>query len=192
MAAPLETGPPEVRSRRRWPQAGAVVLTVAALTGVFGFGLSRDPSVIRESPLVGKPAPPFALRTLDGDRVVRSADLRGQVVVINFWASWCLECRWEHDDLQAAWGLYRDRGMVLLGVTYQDSEEGARAYLDELGGAWPILTDPGGRTAIDYGVYGAPETMFVAPDGTVAHKVIGPVDFDVLSTWITRLSGERT
>jgi cytochrome c biogenesis protein CcmG/thiol:disulfide interchange protein DsbE len=184
-----EAGTREARDRRRWLVLTAVVAAVAALTALFGFGLSRDPRSIRFSPLMGKPAPDFALRTLGDDRTIRLSDLRGQIVVINFWASWCAPCREEHGDLQLAWNRYRDRGMVLLGVLYQDTEAGARAYREELGGDWPILLDPDSRTAINYGVFGVPETVIVRPDGVVAHKIIGQVSYQELSPWISRLSG---
>jgi cytochrome c biogenesis protein CcmG, thiol:disulfide interchange protein DsbE len=186
-AARVET--PEPRPRRPVLAAVAVGAAVALLTAVLAFGLTRDPGGPPSSPLIGKRAPDFELPLLDGGGVVRLSDLRGQVVVVNFWASWCAPCRDEHPHLQNAWTRYRDQGAVILGVMYQDSAEGARAYLEELGGDWPILQDPGARAAIDYGVFGVPETVFIGPDGIVAHKVIGEVDYLQLSRWITRLSG---
>src|SRR5436190_19105009 len=100
-----------VAKRRRWMVLAAVVAAVGLLTALFAFGLSRDPTEIR-SVLVGRPAPDFALTTLDRTRTVRMADLRGEVVVINFWASWCAPCRQEHPALAAAWDRYRDQGVV--------------------------------------------------------------------------------
>jgi cytochrome c biogenesis protein CcmG/thiol:disulfide interchange protein DsbE len=188
-AAPPRTPAPPSGPRRPVVAAVAVGVAVSVLTAVLGFGLTRDPTEVGRSPLIGKEAPDFELPTLEGDGTVRLSDHRGEVVVINFWASWCNPCRDEHPDLQAAWNTYRDRGMVLLGVMYQDTEAGAREYLEELGGDWPILEDPGARAAIDYGVYGVPETVFIGPDGKVAHKVVGPVTYHQLSSWITRLSG---
>jgi cytochrome c biogenesis protein CcmG/thiol:disulfide interchange protein DsbE len=188
--APPETAAPAAGPRRPVVAAVAVGVAVTVLTAVFAFGLTRDPGESGSSPLIGKQAPGFELPALEGDDTVRLSNHRGQVVVINFWASWCNPCRDEHPDLQAAWNRYRDQGMVLLGVMYQDSEAGARDYLEEFGGDWPILEDPGARAAIDYGVFGVPETVFIAPDGTVAHKVVGPVTYPQLSTWITRLAGE--
>src|SRR6266498_2341812 len=98
--------------RSRWMTGSAVIVGVGLLAALFGFGLGRDPSVIR-SPLLGRRAPDFALRTLDGSRWVRLADLRGQVVVVNFWASWCAACREEHPALTAAWDRYSDQGVLL-------------------------------------------------------------------------------
>src|SRR5439155_8830283 len=94
--------------RRRWVLVGLVVGAVAALTALFGFGLTRDPSLVRPV-LVGRPAPAFSLPSLSpGGSAVRLASLRGQVVVVNFWASWCADCRIEHPSLEAAWERYRD------------------------------------------------------------------------------------
>lgn len=187
----LAPGPAGRRRRSPWVRLGVVLGGVALLTLLLSFGLSRDPSVIR-SALIGRPAPDFALRTLDGSRTVRLSDLRGQVVVINFWASWCADCRIEHQDLAEAWRRYRDRGMVLIGVAFQDRPSASRAYIAELGGGWPQLSDPSSRTALAYGVYGIPETFVIGPDGRVAFKQIGRVRYDRLSQEITRLLPESS
>jgi cytochrome c biogenesis protein CcmG/thiol:disulfide interchange protein DsbE len=180
--------PPTVR--RPWVLAGAVAIAVALVGSLLSFGLSRDPAVLR-SPLIGRPAPDFALRTLDGSGTVRLSDLRGQVVVINFWASWCRDCRVEHPALTAAWQRYRDSGAVVLGVAFQDRKEGSTSFARELAIGYPLLQDPESRTALAYGVYGIPETFFVSPDGRVTHKHIGAVPYEVLSGQITRLLNER-
>ncbi|HEY3210040.1 MAG TPA: TlpA disulfide reductase family protein [Actinomycetota bacterium] len=185
----LDAAPGRRRRRNRWVALGAVLGGVALLTLLLSFGLSRDPTVIR-SALIGRPAPDFALRNLDGSGTVRLSDLRGQVVVINFWASWCADCRIEHSNLAGAWQRYRDRGMVLLGVAFQDRPSASRAYLAELGGDWPQLSDPSSRTALAYGVYGVPETFVIGPDGRVAFKQIGAVSYDRLSEQITSLLPE--
>lgn len=185
----LDPGPGERGRRNRLVVIGAVLAGVALLTLLLSFGLSRDPTLIR-SALIGHPAPGFALRTLDGSKTVRLSDLRGQVVVLNFWASWCADCRIEHPSLAGAWQRYRDRGVVLLGVAFQDRPSASRAYLTDYGGDWPQLSDPDSRTAMAYGVYGVPETFVLGPDGRVAFKQIGPVAFDALSDEITSLLPE--
>jgi len=187
----LDPEPARRRRRNRWTQLGVVLAGVALLTLLLSFGLSRDPTIIR-SPLIGRQAPGFALQTLDGSRTVRLSDLRGQVVVINFWASWCAPCRIEHPVLASAWQRYRDRGMVLIGVAFQDRPSASRAYLAEVGGDWPQLSDPSSRTALAYGVYGVPETYVIGPDGRVAFKQIGPVDYGRLSQEITSLLPESS
>jgi cytochrome c biogenesis protein CcmG/thiol:disulfide interchange protein DsbE len=166
--------------RNRWVVLGGVMAAVAVLTLLLAFGLSRDPTLIR-SPLIGKPAPTFGLLTLDGTKTVRLSDFRGQVVVINFWASWCADCRIEHGALAAAWDRYRDQRVVLLGIAFQDRASASRAYVEGMGGDWPQLVDPGDGTALAYGVYGVPETFVVGADGRVAAKKVGAVTY----TWLT-------
>ncbi len=174
------------RRRSRWITVAAVIVGVGLLAALFGFGLGRDPSVIR-SPLLGRRAPDFALRTLDGSRWVRLADLRGQVVVVNFWASWCAACREEHPALTAAWDRYSDQGVLLVGIDFQDRKGSALAFMPEMGGDWPVVEDPGGRTALDYGVYGVPETFFIGRDGVIRFKQIGPSSYEVLTHQIQAL-----
>ena len=185
---PAAFAPGVARGRRvsRWILISAVLVGVSLLTALLAFGLGRDPTVIN-SPLVGHTAPGFALRTLDGSRTVRLADLRGRVVVVNFWASWCAACREEHPSLMAAWERYRDQGVVLIGVDYQDSKKAALQFMQEMGGDWPTVEDPGGRTALDYGVYGVPETFFIGLDGVIRHKTIGPSSYELLTDEIQRL-----
>lgn len=182
-ADPTSSGPPR---RRRARSIAALLAVILGLAALFAFGLRRDPSLIR-SALVGNRAPAFTLRTMDGKQTVSLADLRGQVVVVNFWASWCAACRREHPNLLAAWNRYRDRGVVVIGIVFEDTPAAAMAYMRELGGDWPNVTDPGGRTALAYGIYGIPETFFIGPDGKVAFKQIGYSSYDVLVDNIDRL-----
>ena len=130
---PSSLGPPRAGRRSRWVLIGGVLGAVALLTMLLAFGLSRDPTVIK-SPLVGRLAPDFSLRTLAGSGTVELSRFRGQVVVINFWASWCVDCRVEHPALAAAWDRYRDQGVVFLGIAFQDRVSDSRAYLAQLGG----------------------------------------------------------
>jgi cytochrome c biogenesis protein CcmG/thiol:disulfide interchange protein DsbE len=180
---PIPSGEPP-RSRK-----GALTLLLVAILGVtalFAFGLRRNPSLIR-SALVGNRAPAFTLRTIDGKQIISLADLRGQVVVVNFWASWCAACRQEHPNLLAAWNRYRDQGVVIVGIVFEDSPGAAMAYMRELGGDWPTVTDPGGRTALAYGIYGIPETFFIGMDGRIAFKQVGYSSYDVLVNNIQQL-----
>ncbi len=176
------------RRRGRWILFGSVIVAIAMLTSLLAFGLGRDPDIVR-SALVGKPAPAFELPLLSGIGSLKLSDLRGQVVVLNFWASWCADCRVEHQTLAAAWDRYRDQGVALIGVDFQDSTPAARAFASELGMDWPLVIDQASKAALAYGVYGVPETFFIARDGTVGSRVVGPVSYAHLTDEITRLQG---
>jgi cytochrome c biogenesis protein CcmG, thiol:disulfide interchange protein DsbE len=178
--------PSRLRGRRgRWVLAGSVVAAVGLLAALFGFGLSRDPTLIH-SPLVGKPAPDFSLSRLDGTGAVSLAALRGQVVVVNFWASWCAECGLEHAALADAWRRYRDQGMVLVGIPFEDAPSASLAWQRRMGGGWPVVSDPGSKTAFAFGVSGVPETYVIGRNGIVAYKYIGAVSFGQLSDLISQ------
>ena len=172
----------------RWALLGGVLSGIALLTLLFAFGLRRDPSLVG-SALVGRPAPRFDLASLDGNGRVRLTDLRGQVVVVNFWGSWCQGCRQEHNALAEAWQRYRDQGVVFVGISFQDSTSAAKAFAQELQMDWPLVMDQASKTAIAYGVYGAPETFFISRRGKVQERWIGPIDYETLTDAITRLQG---
>jgi cytochrome c biogenesis protein CcmG/thiol:disulfide interchange protein DsbE len=138
---------------------------------LLGSRLDKDATLV-PSVLVGKPAPAFTLKTLDG-RTISNADLAGKPYAVNFWASWCPPCRQEHGALRAFWERYRLQGVQLLGVIFQDSAAAARAFQQELGGDWPLLEDPGGRTAVDFGMRAPPETFVVNSQGIIVARFSG-------------------
>ncbi len=142
------------------------------------WALGRDTYVL-PSPMAGRPAPEFQLVSLAGD-TISFAELRGRVVILNFWASWCIPCRTEHPILVQTERTWDDSEVVLLGVVYQDSRANAERFLAQYGGDWTHVLDPSQRTAIDYGVYGVPETFFIGRDGQIAHKKVGPVTWDIV------------
>jgi cytochrome c biogenesis protein CcmG/thiol:disulfide interchange protein DsbE len=141
---------------------------------VLGYGLTRDPRFIA-SPLPGKEAPDFTLPMLEAGDSISLAELRGNVVIVNFWASWCIPCRQEHPVLLDAARRYADQPVRIIGIAYNDSPEDSRRWLEELGQAYPSLIDQGSRTAIDYGISGVPETFILDRNGVVAFKKFGPL-----------------
>ena len=172
-----------------WRRLLVVLFGVGALVSLLAYGFTRDPKAI-PSPLVGRPAPSFSLALLDG-RSLNLVTLRGQVVVVNFWASWCYPACWnEAPRLEAAWRRYRERGVVLVGIVYQDSEANAREFINRHGKTYPNGMDPGSRIAIDYGVYGVPETFFIDRAGRIRRKHVGEIDEETLREKIERLLQE--
>lgn len=154
---------------RRW----GVVLVWGLLLGllaILGLGLVRT----QQGPVgVGATVPDFSLTTFDGE-TVDIRDLRGQVVVINFWASWCKPCEQEAAELEQAYQQYKDQGVVFLGVDYVDTDREAKAYLEKFGVTYPNGPDLGTRISQAFRIRGVPETYIVGPDGRLAAIKIGP------------------
>src|SRR5882724_1676571 len=141
-AADADGGRPPIARRGahtiRWVMlglGGGLLLALAILASRLGKDATYVPT-----PLIGKPAPAFTFTNLDGT-TVSNADLAGRPYVVNFWASWCPRCRREHGSLRAFWERYRDKGVALLGVLYDDSPGPARAFQQELGGDWPLFKE---------------------------------------------------
>ena len=170
----------------RW----AIPLAVVPVLVLLAYGFRTDPRDI-PSPLVGKPASSFKLTAFDGKPLSLEA-LRGQVVVVNFWASWCYPaCYEEAPTLERAWKTYKDRGLMMVGVNFQDKDEPARRFLTQFGHTFPNAPDPAGRVSVDYGVYGVPETYFIDRKGRVRFKQVGPVSDQMLKDQIERLLAEE-
>lgn len=181
-ASPVDAPPTPGRTvprRRRWLVAAAILVPTAAVLGLLAYGFTVESRYI-PSPLVARPAPPFTLTLFDGG-VLRLEDLRGKVVFLNFWASWCPPCRAEARALEAAWRQQKDRGIVFVGVNIQDKEPDARRFLEEFGVTYPNGMDQGARIAIDYGVWGLPETFFVDPEGRITSKHVGVLDWPLIA-----------
>ena len=172
----LSAGRP-TSTRRTWILLGTVV-TVGILLATLAVGFARDPSAV-DSPLVGRPATAFRLTTLAG-QTFDLGSLRGRPVLLNFWASWCLPCRDEAPLLAAAASDHAADGLQIVGVVYQDSAENALAFMARYGQTYPGLIDPDGRTALDYGVFGIPETFFIDRQAVIVSKQTGPLDADSL------------
>lgn len=180
----------ELAVPRTWPLAQVVrILVVVALSGlvlVLALGFRRDPQDIRTG-TIGHPAPAFDLERLDAPGRLRLADMTGKVVVVNFFASWCVPCKQEAPVLVRAWERYRTSDVVFVGIVYQDAPDAARAFHDRMGQTWPIGVDERGRTAFGFGVFGIPETFFVGKDGVIAGRHIGPIDDATLIRAIDQL-----
>lgn len=130
-------------------------------------------------------APDFTLNTYDGQTITLSK-LRGQVVVINFWASWCGPCAEEAPDLEAAWEAYRDRGVTFIGVDWVDSDEKGRAFIERFGITYPNGPDLGTRIADSYHIRGVPETFIVNAKGEITFFAMEPLTYERLSAAIEK------
>jgi cytochrome c biogenesis protein CcmG, thiol:disulfide interchange protein DsbE len=163
---------------RNW-KALWILGAVGAVLALLAYGFTTDPRAI-SSILTGKPAPDFTLSLFEG-RTVRLSDFKGKVVFLNFWASWCPPCRAEARLLEQSWQSYKDQGVVFLGVDIQDTEGAARGFIRESGIIYPNGRDPQDRTAIDFGVYGIPETFFIDAQGRITYKHIGGLDWKTIA-----------
>ena len=159
---------------RRIARYTAVVL-ILGLALVLTLAFRRDPHDIRTG-TVGGPAPAFTLPDLSGSGSISLDSYTGKVIVLNFWASWCIPCKEENPALTEVWERYRGTDVVLLGIVFQDSTEAAREYTSRLGNTWPSAVDGSGRVALSYGVFGPPETYFIGRDGIISGRHIGPID----------------
>jgi cytochrome c biogenesis protein CcmG/thiol:disulfide interchange protein DsbE len=174
-------------SRMVWAVIVAGIAFIA-LGLVFAGRFGADPG-ISSSPLIGKPVPTSSIQLMESDGAVSMAELSGDIVVVNFWASWCLGCRAEHDALLRAADDYAEFDTTFVAVNYQDSEQRAEAFLDELGRSAVTIyaIDEGSATAFEWGVLGLPETFFVDRNGIVVGKVSGPVSYGLLSRTIEQI-----
>jgi cytochrome c biogenesis protein CcmG/thiol:disulfide interchange protein DsbE len=152
----------------KWAIPAAVVPVLVLLA----YGFRTDPREI-PSPLLGRPAAAFSLTTFAGSPLSLES-LRGKVVVLNFWASWCVPaCYEEAPALERTWRAYKDNGVMVVGVDVQDKEAAAREFLARFEHSFPNAPDPRGRVSVDYGVYGVPETFFIDRKGRVRFKHVG-------------------
>jgi cytochrome c biogenesis protein CcmG/thiol:disulfide interchange protein DsbE len=165
----------------RWSIPLALFLVLIAFLWV---GLGRDPREV-PSPLIGKPAPSFALPQIDGDKSLSTAELRGKVWLLNVWASWCVSCRVEHPLLLQ---LAKTNVVPVYGLDYKDKTDDALAWLAQHGNPYTAsIIDGDGKVGIDYGVYGVPETFLVDRAGVIRYKQIGPLTVEALQQKILPL-----
>lgn len=154
------------------------LLVFVVLAVFLAIGLKRDPHEV-PSPLIGKPAPAFDLPQLAApEQRLTTQDLRGQVWLLNVWASWCVACREEHPLLVEA---AKTHHLKLYGLNYKDKRDDALAWLKNFGNPYVLaISDTEGLVGIDYGVYGVPETFVIDKQGVIRYKQIGPVTPEAL------------
>jgi cytochrome c biogenesis protein CcmG, thiol:disulfide interchange protein DsbE len=175
------------RLQRRPPSIGAIAAyaLILALLGLLAWGLGRS----RAGPVEAGPAPDFTLIGFDG-RTVTLSKLRGKVVIVNFWASWCQPCRQEAAYLEQSWRKYKDQGVVFIGVDYVDTENAALAYIEEFDITYINGPDLGTKISQAYNIKGVPETYYVAKDGELRGVQIGPLEPPQLDEKINALLQE--
>lgn len=161
-----------------WRRLGITLLVILSLLGILAYGFSRDPRYI-PTPLIGSPAPNFTLTLFDG-KTLKLEDLRGKAVFLNIWASWCPPCREEARELEVAWQNLKEKDTVFLGVNIQDTKQDAQDFIKQFGITYPNGRDPSGRIAVDYGVWGIPETFFIDPQGRITYKHVGTLGWPII------------
>ena len=194
------SGPPARRRHTVRNIAGGLAVAIALFVAVLA---TRDAAVNRlsDSPLLGKPAPelsgnlvvaPDAAVGVGSDNFALRA-LRGRYVVVNFFATWCVPCQREHPELVRFQNRHAESGdATVLAVVFDDTAANVAEYFAKNGGDWPVVDDPRGKVALDWGVRGPPESFLVDPDGFVLFKITGEVDADGLERLLRQAkSGER-
>jgi cytochrome c biogenesis protein CcmG/thiol:disulfide interchange protein DsbE len=187
---PSTTSAPPAPKSIRWTTI-AIWVGVIGLLALLGWGLLKTNA---ERP--DATAPDFEMQFFngyewEGNPAAHLSDFGGQVVVLNFWASWCAECRIEADLLEQTWREYADKGVVFLGVAYVDVEPKSIAYMEEFGITYPNAPDLRSSISSKYEITGVPETFFIGKDGKVAHIQVGPVNEVMLTGLLDQLLGEE-
>ena len=183
--SPSEDGMPSKTPRKKVGIILAFAL-IMALLGLLGWGLKK----VQAGPVDRGIAPDFTITGFDGRKVTLS-ELRGKVVIVNFWASWCPPCREEAAYLEQTWRKYEGKGVVFIGVDWVDTEKEALAYIDEFDITYINGPDVGTRAAQAYNIQGVPETFFVAKNGELRGVHIGPLQSPQLDEKIEELLAEQ-
>jgi cytochrome c biogenesis protein CcmG/thiol:disulfide interchange protein DsbE len=188
MSSDLAVSPISAAADKRQSKRTLLFIPIAIFVGVaiaFGWGLTRDPKLL-PSTLIGKSVPQFSLPPVKGRSLgLSTADLRGEVSLVNVFASWCVECRLEHPLIMQM----KSQGVVTIhGLNYKDQPDDAARWLNKVGDPYTRTgADINGRAGIEWGVYGVPETFVITKDGHIAYKHIGPLSAEVLEKKIIPL-----
>ncbi len=136
--------------------------------------------------IIGSKAPDFSMTSLSGQQISLT-DLRGQGVLVNFWATWCYPCREEMDDLKAAYEKYKDQGIVILGIDMKEGEETVKKFIESYKITYPILIDADGKVGDAYNVFGIPSSFFIDRDGVIRDIILGEMNEDSINNKIEKL-----
>ena len=173
----------------------SILIPVAALLALFAVALARSGgnpgglvvnSKFGEVSTKGKPAPDFSLITIDGEEI-RLSDMRGKVVMVDFWSSWCPPCRAEAPELVEVYKKYRGSNIEFIGVAIWDVKGQVESFVERYGVTYINGLDEMGKIAIDYGVTGIPEKYFVDMNGNIARKFVGPITIEKLEAVLDEL-----
>jgi cytochrome c biogenesis protein CcmG/thiol:disulfide interchange protein DsbE len=185
-----------MRDKAKQHKVVSIILgvSVLAVLAVMLTGLFFNPSIVK-STQIGKEAQPFEVEILSGaswipvstNNKVQLKDLKGYTVILNFWASWCVSCREEAAEMERFWTHQKDKKILVLGIAIQDTPEAALEFAKAHGKTYPLAIDSTGRTGIDYGVYGVPETFIIDGNGKILFKESGPVTAQYLETTLSSL-----
>ena len=180
------TPPAEVRRSSKAVRRSAVVVAVSVLAFVMLLA-TRQPAATRvaDSPLIGRTAPEISGQSVDG-RAVRLSAMRGRYVVLNFFATWCVPCQREHPELREFSDEAGGKAEVVA-VIFDDDPARVRQFFEQRGGDWPVVDDPEGKVALDYGVRGPPESFLIAPNGVVVSRIVGEVTREGLTSLVARV-----
>lgn len=160
----------------------AVILFIIALLGYSIFGNNKN--TVKSSPLIGKVAPNFTLKSFDHQNDIKLEDYKGKVILLNFWASWCVPCKEEARALDFAWNKFKDDNVVFIGINIWDNELQAKSFLYNYNVVYKNGFDPTSSIQVDYGVAGVPETYIINPSGLVVEKYNGALDLKIIEYFI--------